>query len=188
MINTQNVKEMHYLRFKKVLLLLMLVLPLSLWSQNRLVSGRVTDSNNEPIIGASVIVKNVKDGTVTNIDGRYSIKVSENATLVFKYIGLTTKEVKVGSRPEINVIMDEIKNVALDELVVVGYGTQKKVTLTGSVAGVKGSDMIKTKNENPQNMLTGKIAGVRVWQKSAEPGSFNANFDIRGMGAPTYCN
>ena len=169
---------------KSILLLLVFVFPLSIWAQNQIVTGKITDSNNEPIIGASVMVKNLKEGTITNGDGRYSVKVVENATLVFKYIGLTTKEVKVGNRSEINVVMDEIKNVALDELVVVGYGTQKKVTLTGSVGGVKGSDMIKTKNENPQNMLTGKISGVRVWQKSAEPGSFNANFDIRGMGAP----
>ena len=184
MIKTLNVKKMLYLRIQRILLLLMFVFPLSLWAQNKVVTGRITDSNNEPVIGASVIVKSLKEGTVTNGDGRYSIKVPENATLVFKYIGLTTKEEKVGNRSEINVAMDEIKNIALDELVVVGYGTQKKVTLTGSVAGVKGSDMIKTKNENPQNMLTGKVAGVRVWQKSAEPGSFNANFDIRGMGAP----
>ena len=184
MTKTQNVKEMQQLYFRKLLLLLMFVFPLSLWAQTKVVTGRITDSNNEPVIGASVIVKNLKEGTVTNGDGKYSIKVPENATLVFKYIGLTTKEEKVGNRSEINVAMDEVKNIALDELVVVGYGTQKKVTLTGSVAGVKGSDMIKTKNENPQNMLTGKVAGVRVWQKSAEPGSFNANFDIRGMGAP----
>lgn len=184
MIKTLNVKKMLYLRMQRILLLLMFVFPLSLWAQNKVVTGRITDNNNEPVIGASVIVKNLKEGTVTNGDGRYSIKVPENATLVFKYIGLTTKEEKVGNRSEINVAMDEIENITLDELVVVGYGIQKKVTLTGSVAGVKGSDMIKTKNENPQNMLTGKVAGVRVWQKSAEPGSFNANFDIRGMGAP----
>jgi len=184
MIKTQNEKKMQWLPFRSILLLLVFVFPLSLWAQNQVVTGRITDSNNEPIIGASVMVKNLKEGTITNGEGRYSVKASENATLVFKYIGLTTKEEKVGNRKEINVVMNEIKNIALDELVVVGYGTQKKVTLTGAVGGVKGSDMIKTKNENPQNMLTGKIAGVRVWQKSAEPGSFNANFDIRGMGAP----
>ena len=70
----------------------------------------------------------------------------------------------------------------LDEVVVVGYGTQKKVTLTGAVASIKEAELISTKNENTQNMLTGKISGVRVMQKSAEPGSFNNNFDIRGMG------
>ena len=69
-------------------------------------------------------------------------------------------------------------------MVVVGYGTQKKATLTGAVAGIKGSEMLQTKNENPQNMLTGRIAGVRVWQKSAEPGTYNNNLDIRGLGSP----
>ena len=72
----------------------------------------------------------------------------------------------------------------LNDVVVVGYGTQKRGSVTGAVAAVKGDEMIKTKNENPQNMLTGRVTGVRVWQKSAEPGSYNNNFDIRGMGAP----
>jgi TonB-dependent SusC/RagA subfamily outer membrane receptor len=66
----------------------------------------------------------------------------------------------------------------------VGYGTQKRGSLTGAVSAVSGDEMLHTKNENPQNMLTGRIPGVRVWQKSAEPGSYNDNFDIRGMGSP----
>ncbi len=73
-------------------------------------------------------------------------------------MGLTTKEVKVDGRSEINVVMSEQENTALNEVVVVGYGVQKKVTLTGAVAGITGNEMIKTVNENPQNMLTGKIA------------------------------
>jgi len=175
---------MQSLRFLTLALIFVSVLPLSLWAQSRTVTGKVTDSNNEPIIGATVMVKNSNIGTITNKEGRYSISVPENATLVFRYLGLTTKEVKVDGRSEINVVMSEQENTALDEVVVVGYGVQKKVTLTGAVAGITGNEMIKTVNENPQNMLTGKIAGVRVWQKSAEPGSFNNNFDIRGLGSP----
>lgn len=171
-------------RFCAMLLLLVFVFPLSIWAQKKLVTGKVTDSNNEPVIGASVFVKNTTVGTVTDINGRYKIEVPEKGTLVFKFLGLNTREESVGGRSGINVVMAEAENTSLDEVVVVGYGTQKKVTLTGAVAGVTGKDMIKTKNENPQNMLTGKIAGVRVWQKSAEPGAFNNNFDIRGMGAP----
>ncbi len=182
MTKTQRAKTMNSLRFRIVLLCSFF--PLFLWAQNIQITGRVTDQNNEPVIGANVVVKNSTVGTITNFDGKYTIKAPENATLVFRYLGLTTQEVKVNGRAAINVSMEEGEDKSLNEVVVVGYGVQKKVTLTGAVAGVTGTDMIKTKNENPQNMLTGKVAGVRVWQKSSEPGSFNANFDIRGMGSP----
>ncbi len=184
MVKTQCLAKMQSLCLRTVMILLVSILPLSLWAQGKIVSGVVTDSNNEAIIGLSVLVKNSTHGTITDIDGKYSITVSEDAILEFKYLGLVSVEEKVAGRTTINVMMKESESTALNEVVVVGYGTQKKVTLTGAVSGIKGDEMIKTKNENPQNMLTGKIAGVRVWQKSAEPGSFNNNFDIRAMGSP----
>lgn len=182
MTKTQHAKKMNSLRFRTVLLCFFF--PLFLWAQSNVITGKVTDQNNEPVIGANVVVKNSNVGTITRVDGTYSINAPGNATLVFRFLGLTPQEVQVNGRSVINVSLTEGKESSLNEVVVVGYGVQKKVTLTGAVAGVTGTDMIKTKNENPQNMLTGKVAGVRVWQKSAEPGSFNANFDIRGMGAP----
>jgi TonB-linked SusC/RagA family outer membrane protein len=178
MIKTQSVKIRQLL-----LLMAFLVCPLSLWAQNSAVSGIVTDSNNEPVIGASVAVKNTTTGVVTDMDGAYTIQAPANATLEFRYLGFIPKEEKVNGRTRINVVMEVDENL-LDDVVVVGYGTQKKVTLTGAVAGVKGTELIQTKNENPVNMLTGKIAGVRVWQKSAEPGTYNASLDIRGLGSP----
>lgn len=184
MIKAQHAKKMKSRRFQIMLFLLIAVFPLSLIAQEKTITGQVTDQNNEPIIGVSVMVKgNSSVGTVTNINGQYSIKVKPDATLVFRFLGFTTVEEKIDGRSIINVAMSE-SNTTLNEVVVVGYGTQKKVTLTGAVAGVTGDAMIKTKNENPQNMLTGKIAGVRVWQKSSEPGTYNDNFDIRGMGSP----
>ena len=172
-------------RSRVLLMLLILCAPLSLLAQNKKISGVVVDNNNETLIGVSITVKNANKstGTVTDVDGRYTIEAASDATLVFSYIGFGTKEEKVAGRTQINVTM-LVDNVVFDDVVVVGYGVQKKVTLSGAVAGVKGSEMLQTKNENPQNMLTGKISGVRVWQKSAEPGSYNANFDIRGMGTP----
>ena len=89
----------------------------------------------------------------------------------------------MGGRRELNFVLQDDVN-QLQDVVVVGYGTQKRGSITGSVAAVKGDEMVRTKNENPQNMLTGRVAGVRVWQKSSEPGSYNNNFDVRGMGTP----
>lgn len=183
MIKTRYAKKMQHLYSCILIVLLIAFAPVSLWAQNRTISGTVTDDTDEPVPGASVVVKNTTIGTLTDIDGKFTIDAPADATLVFSFMGYSTKEEKVNGRSQINVIMS-MDDTVLDDVVVVGYGTQRKVTLTGAVAGIKGNDMIKTKNENPQNMLTGKIAGVRVWQKSAEPGTFSNSFDIRGMGSP----
>ncbi|MDR0414316.1 MAG: TonB-dependent receptor [Prevotellaceae bacterium] len=155
----------------------------SLRAQLVAVTGRVADSNNEPVAGATVIVKGATTGVLTDVSGAYSINAPSDATLLFSFMGFVGREEVVDGRTRIDVVLTA-EEQRLDEVVVVGYGTQRKVTLTGAVAGVKGAEVIQTRNENVQNMLTGKIAGVRVWQKSAEPGTFNNNFDIRGMGSP----
>ncbi|WP_276371774.1 TonB-dependent receptor [Chryseolinea sp. H1M3-3] len=149
------------------------------------VTGTVTASEDESgLPGVNVIVKGTNRGTTTDTNGKYTILVPENnATLVFSFIGYTTQEIAVASQSVIDVVLGaDVRQ--LNEVVVVGYGTQQKVTLTGAVANIKGDELRQTKNENPQNMLTGRIAGVRVWQRSAEPGTFNNNFDIRGLGSP----
>lgn len=167
-----------------VIALLLALIPTEIFAQKTiLVSGVVTDDANEPVIGAAVIVKNTTIGTTTDFDGRYSLNVPANGILRFSYIGLKTIEEKVNGRSTINLKMSTDATL-IDEVVVVGYGTQRRGSVTGAVAGVKGQDMIKTKNENPQNMLTGRIAGLRVWQKSSEPGTYSNSFDIRGMGSP----
>lgn len=164
--------------------LFLFVFPITVLAQSR-VSGIVTNSSNEPISGVSVIIKGSSPqvGTSTDNAGRYELEIPQGATLTFSYVGYESIDELVGSRAQVSVTLQSEEN-SLDEVVVVGYGTQKKVTLTGAIAGVKGTEMRATKNENPQNMLAGRVAGVRVWQKSAEPGSYNSNFDIRGMGAP----
>lgn len=155
----------------------------SLWAQNVTVSGIILDINKEPLIGATIVVKNTTVGIITGSKGEYSINVPADGILVIKSLGYLTEEIPVNGQSTINVtLIEDIQKI--QEIVVVGYGTQKKATLTGSVSGVKGSEMLQTKNENPQNMLTGRIAGVRVWQKSAEPGTFNSSLDIRGLGTP----
>ena len=167
-----------------IMALLLALIPTEIFAQRSiLVSGIVMDENNEPVIGGTVMVKNTTIGTTTDLEGHYSINAPDNSVIVFSYIGYKTVEEKVNGRTTINVTM-QTDATALDEVVVVGYGTQRRGSITGAVAGVKGQDMIKTKNENPQNMLTGRIAGLRVWQKSSEPGTFNNTFDIRGMGSP----
>ena len=167
-----------------VMALLLMLIPADIFAQNSVpVSGIVMDDTNEPVIGAAVMVKGTTTGVITDIDGRYTISAPANGILSFSYVGLKDKEEKVNGRTTINIIM-ETDSKMIDEVVVIGYGTQRRGSVTGAVSAVKGQDMIKTKNENPQNMLTGRIPGLRVWQKSSEPGTFNNSFDVRGMGAP----
>ena len=150
-------------------------------SNPKRVTGTVMMANGEPIIGATVAVSGTTIGAITDINGNFSLEVPGDARLTISYIGFLSQEVSVAGKSSLEIVLQEDAEM-LDEVVVVGYGTQKKVTLTGAVSSVRSGDLVTTKNENTQNMLTGKIAGVRVMQKSAEPGSFNNNFDIRGLG------
>ena len=165
-----------------VLALFIICAPVLMYAQNTVtVSGVVTDDTDQSVIGASVMVKGSTTGVPTDLDGKYVIEVPADAVLEFSSVGLKTVEIPVNGRSVINVRMSA-DNTFLESVVVVGYGTQKKGSITGAVSAVNSDDIIKTKSENPLKMLTGRRPGLRVWQKSAEPGSYNASMDIRGMG------
>ncbi|MDR0835592.1 MAG: SusC/RagA family TonB-linked outer membrane protein, partial [Tannerella sp.] len=153
-------------------------------TQGITLTGTIVDESGESMPGVSVVIKGTTTSVLTDIDGRYTITVPQkDVTLVFSFVGYKKQELRVGDRKILDVTLIQ-DNRILDEVVVVGYGVQRKVTLTGAVAAIKGEDMIVTKNENAQNMLTGKVPGLRVTQRTAEPGNFQMNFDIRGMGSP----
>lgn len=147
------------------------------------IEGKVSDEKGLPIPGASVIVKGTTVGTVTDVSGKFSISANTNTTLTFSFIGYSTKNVAITNQKTVNVSLMPSSS-ALSEVVVVGYGTQKKVTVTGSIASVSSKDIVTTKNENVLNTLTGKVAGLRIVQNSAEPGNFDNSIDIRGFGNP----
>ena len=164
--------------------LLLILAPIATFAQDRItVSGIVTDDTQQPVIGASVMLKGSTTGVPTDLDGKYTIEVAPDAVLEFSYVGMTTVDIPVNGRTSINVVL-KTDNTFLESVVVVGYGTQKKGSITGAVSAVNSDDILKTKSENVQNMLTGRIPGLRIWQKSAEPGAYNNNMDIRGMGSP----
>ena len=153
----------------------------NLADQSTQVTGTVVDESDNPIPGVTVVVKGTTIGTVTNEVGVYTLtNVPTDATLSFSFVGMKAQEIAVGNQSQINVKM-QLDAIGLEEVVAVGYSTQKKATLTGAVSTVKGEDMIRTKNENVVNMLTGKLSGVRVSQKSSAPGAYDTRIDIRGM-------
>ena len=153
------------------------------FAQNKTITGKITEANGEAIIGASVKVNGTNTGTITNIDGNFTLNVPEKAILDIAYIGFKNKRITVGADNAYTITLDEDVQ-GLDEVVVVGYGSQKKATLTGSVSAVNNKEITVTKNENVVNMLAGKIPGVRISQMSSRPGAFDTSFDIRGLGNP----
>ncbi|MDR0510039.1 MAG: TonB-dependent receptor [Rikenellaceae bacterium] len=164
-----------------LIILLALLAPMSLLAQGGRVSGVVTDADNAPVSGVVVSVMGANTSVLTGADGRYDINPPQGATLVFTLLGYNERQEQVGSRTVIDVRLEQ-KTTTIDDVVVVGYGTQRRGSITGAVASVKGGELRQTRNENPQNMLTGRLAGLRVWQKSAEPGTYNNEIDIRGFG------
>lgn len=149
--------------------------------QSGAISGKITDSNGEAIIGASVVVKGTSNGTITDIDGKFTLSAPSNATLIISYIGYKTIEIPADGKKALNITMKEDTEM-LDEVVVVGYGTQKKATLTGSISQVGGDEVRKMAAVNLTNTLAGKTAGVIANTRSGEPGEDNADILIRGKG------
>lgn len=145
------------------------------------ISGKVTDVNGEPIIGANIVVDGTTIGTMSDTDGNFSLEVPAGATLKITYIGYLPQNVPVGNKTVIAVQLKE-DTQKLDEVVVVGFGTQKKVNLTGAVTAVNGEDMAKRPVVNTATMLQGQVPGLRVNQGYGQPGNESASFRIRGQG------
>ncbi len=153
------------------------------------VKGQVVDQAGEPLIGATVKVKGMQSGSVTDMDGNFQIDAASNATLVVSYVGYKDREIAVRGRAVIEQIQLESDDNVLEQVVVVGYGTQKKADLTGSVAVVNAEELKRVSHSNISSMLEGKVAGVQI-TTDGQPGA-DPSVRIRGLGsfgstAPLY--
>lgn len=152
-------------------------------AQNVQVTGIVKDNSGEAVIGANVTVKGSTNGTITDLDGKFSVQASPNATLVISFIGYTTQEIKLQGKTNVTVTLTE-DSKALDEVVVIGYGTQKKVNLTGSVAAVKIDETIASRSiTNVSSSLSGLVPGLVVSQSTGFAGGDGASLKVRGLGS-----
>ncbi|MGX5687455.1 TonB-dependent receptor [Arcticibacter tournemirensis] len=147
------------------------------------ISGTVTDVKGDILPGVTVMLKGTKTGTTTNNLGAYSIKVPPKSVLIFQMVGFKPREVAIGNEPILNIQLEE-DNKLLSEVVVVGYGQQRKISITGAVSTVNVAD-VTTSNRSFSNALAGKVAGIISMQRSGEPGYDNAQFTIRGIGTFT---
>lgn len=154
----------------------------TLQQQGKTVRGTVSDSNGEPIIGATIVVKdNPSQGTVTDIDGNFILSnLPENAVLQITYVGMKPQEISTAGRSTISVVLDTDVEL-LDELVVVGYGTQKKANLTGAVSNVKIGQLEKRTVAQTSTALQGLVPGLTVTQRSGKPGGDGGTLRLRGM-------
>ena len=176
---------------KMRLVYLLLIFPTILFAQSKEIIGTVLDENNMPLPGASVLVKGLTIGASTDFDGAFSLNVPETGkTLVVSYLGYITKEFVIGNKITFNIQL-EIDTNALDEVVVVGYGTQRKSDITGSVTSVKVDNVAAAQNSTVDALLQGRAAGVQVTQNAGSPGSgvsvkIRGASSLRGNNEPLY--
>ena len=172
---------------RTLLLMIFAALSLSVSAQTITLNGNVKDTTGEPIIGASIVEKgNTTNGTITNLDGNFSLKVPANATVVISYIGMKTQEIAIKGKSKIDVTLsDDAK--ALDEVVVIGYGTAKRKDITGSVASVNSETLAAIPVASATEALQGKMAGVQITTTEGSPDA-QMSIRVRGGGSITQSN
>ncbi|MEG1563919.1 MAG: carboxypeptidase-like regulatory domain-containing protein, partial [Bacteroides sp.] len=134
------------------------------------INGLVKDGVGEPIIGATVIVKNTNIGTTTNIDGKFTLKVPRKSVLDVSYIGMKTSNIKTTAATFYEITLAD-ESIALDEVVAIGYGTQSRATVTSGVVSVKKGELLSSVSASPLNNLQGKVAGLDIRQTTGQPGA-----------------
>src|SRR5690606_32176319 len=169
-----------YLSIRRYFTVLLLLVTTVAWSQSRTVTGKVTSSEDQTgIPGVNVVEKGTANGSVTDVNGDFSIMVSDNATLVFSFVGFSGQEVAVGNQTTINVTMSP-DVTSLDEVVVVGYGTQERKEITSSVVELDEAEFNKGNINDPTQLLQGKVPGLSVYNRGGDPNS-RSQIRLRGI-------
>lgn len=154
--------------------------------QERTITGTVVDNNGEPLIGVNIQINGTANGTITNLDGQFTLSgIASGSTLVVSYIGFVTQNIRIGNSTELKIVLLEDSKM-IEDVVVVGYGTQRKETLTGAVSSIKTDEILTTKSDNVINTLQGKVSGLLIRQGTGEPGQYDSGISIRGFGDPLY--
>lgn len=155
-----------------------------LQSQTVEIKGKVTDMNQEPLIGATILVQGSEQGTITDINGNFQLNTDPNVTLIISYTGFSSKIILVGNQTVWDIIL-EPEDLKLDEVVVIGYGSQRKSQITGAISSLKGKDIQDQPVSNLANSMQGRVAGLNVMSASGTPGA-GLLVNVRGNNAPLY--
>lgn len=172
-------------RLRMMVCLIGMLLPMCMFAQQITVQGVVKDQTGETVIGASVMEKGTTNGTISGIDGDFSLNMSSNGTLVVSFVGYKTQEVQVKGQKQLQVVLSEDAEM-LDEVVVIGYGTMKKSDLTGAVSSIGNKDIKDSPVSNLGQAIQGKISGVQIVD-AGKPGD-NVSIKIRGLGSINNCD
>jgi TonB-linked SusC/RagA family outer membrane protein len=156
----------------------------SLQAQSLEIKGKVTDTNQEPLIGATILVQGTEQGTITDINGNFQVKTDPKATLIISYTGFSSKIIVIGNQTVWNIML-EPEDLKLDEVVVIGYGSQRKSQITGAISSLKGKDIQDQPVSNLANSMQGRVAGLNVMSASGTP-SAGLLVNVRGNNAPLY--
>ena len=156
----------------------------SLQAQSLEIKGKVTDTNQEPLIGATILVQGTEQGTITDINGNFQLKTDPKATLIISYTGFSSKIIVIGNQTVWNIML-EPEDLKLDEVVVIGYGSQRKSQITGAISSLKGKDIQDQPVSNLANSMQGRVAGLNVMSASGTPGA-GLLVNVRGNNAPLY--
>lgn len=168
---------------KKLCFMLAAIFMVSMTWAQQTIKGTVVDEGGEPLPGVAVILQGTTAGTVTNVDGQYTISAPADGKLQFSFVGMTTLVEPINNRTTIDVTM-KVDAIGLDEVVAIGYGVQKKATLTGSVGNVKAEELLQRPVANTTELLQGQVAGLMTRQSSGLPGADGTTLNIRGFGSP----
>ncbi len=180
--NKKAIIEVYILR---LLIMVFMCIPYFSYAQDlKSISGTVKDISGVSLPGVSIVGTQSGRGAISDNNGDFNLQVLSTDSLRFEAIGFQTQAVYVGDVNNFSIIMTTAEESNLSDVVVVGYTTQRRANLTGAVSQIGGDEIIATKNENLQNMVTGRLPGLRVSQRSSEPGSFDVAMDIRAMGTP----
>ena len=158
---------------------------LSEMAQSKEIQGKVTDSNGMPLPGVTVVVKGTTKGVITNEEGIFTLNVDDpNSTLVFSFIGMITQELNLQGRSNVQVVMND-ETIGVGEVVIVGYGQQKKESVTAAISTVQAEELVQSPTANLSNALAGRLSGLTAIQASGKPGEDEADLYVRGIGTYT---
>jgi len=172
------------LKFKVLFFVLLFVFGATgqAFSQKKSIQGAVKDSQGYPLPGVTVVVKGSIHGTITDVDGKFTVlNISEEDILQFSFVGMKPREIKVGQQLKIDIVMEEA-TIGLEEVVAIGYGEQKKETVTGAINSMNSDEILRSPTANVSNAVIGRLPGLTAVQRSGEPGKDGATFKIRGIG------